>query len=334
MGQDKPSPGRLVSPPNAEADVPSKGSGELSAGETGIVLDSSGKPWIRKGGFGDTTKRTFRALRIGEPLRAQIVGLFVGVLLGGFISHRLYPPVQVIDSHSSQLVWGLQQGQDTSGKFNDFQLVPETGGGAVQFLWADPFWDVADPSALPAIIWAQLLKSDHALRVHFRRVNAGCNIAIRPKSAMPAVVHDKQYLTIRFRSPSSKPVGLRVRLVDENNVHWAFGRPLVTGTDPNLKFRYSSSAKNARLGTSSSEWQTVQLPLDKENWVHFYFDGPSLNIPAWETIRQRPFGLVFLVIFEVGFEPSGRPGESVDNMSRLERRAEEGVVDLGGISFD
>ena len=86
------------------------------------------------------------------------------------------------------------------------------------------------------------------------------------------------------------------------------------------------------LVVGSLDWSTFEIPLDKKYWVHFYFDGPS-QIERFERIRHNRFHLLYLVILEPGFQPTG-DSTARNELTLLTKSPQEGYLDIGAITFE
>ncbi|MFN6526862.1 hypothetical protein [Nostoc sp. ChiSLP03a] len=215
--------------------------------------------------------------------------------------------------------YGFIRPPEARSVFNDY-----SGDRVVDELWADPLskkhGGTADSYIKANVETAEPGSKDEVsvfLNIKFVRQGWGANITIRSMNDTPVNASKFQFLHFKIRSPNQDFVGIRVRLTDANNVSWGYGRS---------DLAYDKSKK---FSTSSDAWsQSIQLPLDVQNWFHFRYDGYPISI------GQRPnFEAIHLVTLEVGFEPkSEEPTCGLTGFSMTTAR--EGEIHISPIGFN
>lgn len=213
-------------------------------------------------------------------------------------------------------------------------------------MWTDPYAKFHDGNdSVESRISATVFKEGGAFlyRIKFAGSTYGLNVAVRPKENMMHLVRDFRKILISVKSPEKKPIGFRVRVVDEQSIHWAFGEYMLNEKGNPIsenKYKLVCYSSNTRISNASkdlqtdkSDFQTFEIPLDKINWVHFNYDGPKFIDSVWET--NRPFEFISLVILEVGFPSDTSCSErNKDNKKLVYRPNETGVIDIGKIWFE
>jgi hypothetical protein len=191
------------------------------------------------------------------------------------------------------------------------------GERVIHNLWTDPLWyknggyKHIKPYIKPEVI--STLLDGSFLRLEFIRQGWGVNATIRPENDIPVDTSSFQSMKIKFKSPNRQLVGLRVRIIDINCVHWGYGE--------NLAY------ENQNLSTDSNTWQEVIIPLAQNHWFHFPYDG----YPPKEGQKHPDFDSLSLISFEVGLEGTG---ESLATITKLKvNNAEPAMIDIKPVEF-
>ena len=219
---------------------------------------------------------------------------------------------------------------------------------ATQFMWVDPYAKFHDDPnhngniEVEPIISAFIVKENSTFlyRIKFAGSSYGLNTAIRPKENKIHLVRDFTKIKISIKSFEQKSIGFRIRVVDEKNIHWAYGKYKVDkdnkieeDKDKNLLISYETKAlQDMEMKSDKNEFQLFEIPLDKDKWVHFSYDGPKKIDSVYE--KNQPFQFISLIIIEVGFTDKGQ--NAVENsMSKLNYIPNHtGIIDIGKIWFE
>lgn len=177
--------------------------------------------------------------------------------------------------------YGFTRPAEVRNIFNDF-----LGDRVVHELWADPL-AIKHGGTVDSYIKVSVASDDRQyLKILFVRQGWGTNVTIRPMNDAPVNASSFRYFKFQIRSPKKDRVGVRVRVVDANNICWGYGRDALVYESKNLS-------------TSSENWsENIIISLDTDNWFPFPYDG---FIPI-QRGRKPNFYLVQMVTFEVGFE--------------------------------
>ena len=207
---------------------------------------------------------------------------------------------------------GLARIQDDPQFFNDF-----SGDTCVHGYWSDPHARKHGGSAeskLYAQVIADTCLQSNILAITFVRQGWGCSINLRPDFVLPLLSKYIGYLHFRIRSKSiNRRIGIRIRLMDINDVVWGFGKALsecdnepfeqlLTDNRYHTGVYNTADAKQQSMASNEyGDWTDVYLPLKDSGWFHFPFDG----ITRAEPLTQKPnFLSVTRLSLDVGFEDS------------------------------
>ena len=251
-------------------------------------------------------------------------------------------------------IWGYDPLEYTTDKiFHNFECNNENSKNidhnpnydfAVQYLWADPYSfrrshnsDVINGGY--ARVSANVIK-ENILRIKFVSTGWGANVMIKNKESKSVCLKDFKHLIIKFRSPINDTIGIRVRIVDYDNIHWAYGQSI---RDPfgkpkldvggNRLIKYAKFDKdNKPLSAYSNEIKTVKIDLKKKNWVHFCYDGVKEINPK---INESPLKMINFVLLEVGFDRQYYKLPLIHEMTGFYLHPEkEGIIDILEIGFE
>lgn len=210
--------------------------------------------------------------------------------------------------HSGDYPYGFKSAPERRNIFNSYQ-----GKRVIHNLWTDPVWfknggyEKIQPYIKPKVI-------SNFLRLEFVRQGWGVNTTIRPENDIPVDTSQFQSMKVSFRSFDGQLVGLRVRIVDANYVHWGYGETLAYETKD--------------LSTNSRFWQTADIPLKESCWFHFPYDG----FPPKEGQRYPNFDAINLVVFEVGLEATTSGSKAT--IAKLETNNNQpATIDIKPVKF-
>jgi hypothetical protein len=217
---------------------------------------------------------------------------------------------KISETYSFPYPYGFKSSPKKRNIFNSY-----SGERIIHNLWIDPVWykhggcKEIQPYVKPMIV-SELLDSEF-LRLEFVRQGWGVNVTIRPENDIPVDVSGFENMKISFKSPGKQLVGLRVRVIDSDCVHWGYGQSL--------------SYENKDLSTDKDIWKTVSIPLKEDTWFHFPYDGylPKQYHPNFDAIN--------LITFEIGIEPSSGSSATI---TKLEANNKEPArIDIKPIVF-
>lgn len=137
---------------------------------------------------------------------------------------------------------------------------------------------------------------------------------------------------MEVRSPKNQSIGFRLRIVDENNVHWAFAKEYDPSPKKELRLQYRTEALGKPLSIKTEKWTKYKIPLNMRNWTPFSYDG-TVNLAPMIKVKSHKMLLANLVIIEVGFESCDTCSES-NLMSGLMSSKKNGFFDIKKIGFE
>lgn len=295
---------------------------------------------------------------------STIIIAFIGPIIVGFfllyLGNKFNKSLENIKDQlfikysNAPQIWGYDPVEfSTDNIFHDFQFEDKLIGAlnynkgtdaAVQYLWADPYsnrksHNLDKMNGGFAKISANI-SEDNSLRVKFVNTGWGTNITIKNKYSQSTCVRDFKNIYLKFRSPNKDSVGIRIRIVDFDNVHWAYGKyqrdkfgKIKLDNNGDKLIEYSKKDKNNNELISDSDLLTkININLKKTNWVHFCYDGvKEIN----SKIAESPFVMINFIIIEVGFEyPYSNLVLQHDMTGFYLIPNREGVIDIAEIGFE
>lgn len=293
-----------------------------------------------------------------------IISTFIGPIFVGlvilYLGNRFSTSLENIKDQlflkysNAPQIWGYDPIEYTTDKiFHDFKFDDELSNDrnyskesdfAVQYLWADPY-SYRKSHNLDKINGGYARISANAtdenlLRIRFVNTGWGTNVTIRNRHGKSTCVRDFKYLIFKIKSPNKDTVGFRVRIVDFDNVHWAYGKyrrdklgKIKLDNYGNRLIEYSTTDKdNNKLMSNSKNVKELKIDLGKQNWAHYCFDGvKEIN----SKIAENPFFMINFIILEVGFDKqySNLPLQH-DMTGFYLHPKKEGIIDITEISFE
>jgi hypothetical protein len=298
--------------------------------------------------------------RIIRTILSTIIGpIIVGFVLL-YLGNRFNKNLENINDQlfikfsNAPQIWGYDPVEYTTDRiFHDFQFKDELNADpnyskdcdfAVQYLWADPYsnrkshnFDKINGGF--ARISANITE-ENALRIYFINTGWGTNLTIRNRHSKSTYVRDFSNIVIKFKSPSKDTVGIRVRVVDFDNIHWAYGKYKVDkfgnfllDTYSNKLIEYFTKDKdNKELMCYSNDVKDVKIDLTKNRWVHYCYDGvKEINSKMYAS----PFYMINFIILEVGFDGQySKLSLRHDLTGFYIHSNKEGVIDILKIGFE
>lgn len=250
-------------------------------------------------------KSTWKRFRYGkEPINKRAFIVFCNILNLNW--------QEIAGIRSGSYPYGFKSAPKKKIIFNSY-----SGERIIHNLWTDPIWykhggcQEIQPYIKPEIV-SELLDQEKILRLEFIRQGWGVNVTIRPENDIPVDASEFQNMKISFKSPCQQLVGLRVRVIDADCVHWGYGENL--------------SYENKNLSTELNIWKTAIIPLKEDIWFYFPYDGypPKEKHPNFDAIN--------LITFEIGLEAYSNG--SLATITKLEvNNNEPAIIDIKPVIF-